>query len=111
MIELFWLYGLKTYPKGINGTMEIRFGFSSPEEVEREFARYIENGVVEVQNPIARPYGLYESLVADPEGNLIELNCSIDEWNKSLIPNVLMLKALINEDGVFSKYLQRELSV
>ena len=68
-----------SYPEGINGTMEINFGFSSPDEVEREYARYIENGAVEIQKPIARPYGIYESFVADPEGNLIELNCSIDE--------------------------------
>lgn len=68
-----------SYPEGINGTMEINFGFSSPEEVDREFARYIEKGAVEIQKPMARPYGIYESFVADPEGNLIELNCDIDD--------------------------------
>ena len=68
-----------TYPEGINGTMEIDIGFSSSDEVDSEYAKYIQNGAIEIQKPIARPYGIYESFVADPEGNLIELNCAIDE--------------------------------
>ena len=68
-----------TYPEGINGTMEINIGFDTIEEVNREYARYIQCGATEVQKPIAKPYGIYESFVADPEGNLIELNCGIND--------------------------------
>ncbi|NLK96348.1 MAG: VOC family protein [Clostridiales bacterium] len=68
-----------SYPEGINGTMEINISFDSIEEVDREYNRYIQCGAKEIQKPIARVYGIYESFVADPEGNLIELNCGIDE--------------------------------
>lgn len=76
--ELMDPEGKFSYPEGINGTMEINITFDSIEEVNREYARYIKCGATEVIKPAAKPYGIYESFVADPEGNLIELNCGID---------------------------------
>lgn len=66
-------------PKGLNGTMEISFNAPSPEDVDKEFARVVEAGATPVKQPISQPYGLRESFVADPEGNLIEIVAGIPE--------------------------------
>ncbi|MEK3945319.1 hypothetical protein BSK49_15350 [Paenibacillus odorifer] len=68
-----------TYPRGINGTMEISFGVPSPEDVDKEFERLVKAGATPVKEPISQPYGLRESVVADPEGNLLEIVAGIPE--------------------------------
>lgn len=66
-------------PKGLNGTMEISFNVPSPEDVDKEFERVVKAGATPVKQPISQPYGLRESFVADPEGNLIEIVAGIPE--------------------------------
>lgn len=66
-------------PKALNGTMEISFNVPSPEDVDKEFARVVKAGATPVKQPISQPYGLRESFVADPEGNLIEIVAGIPE--------------------------------
>lgn len=67
------------YPKGLNGTMEVSFNVSTPEDVDKEFDRLVKAGATPVKEPISQPYGLRESIVADPEGNLIEIVAGIPE--------------------------------
>jgi len=62
-----------TYPKGLNGTMELSFGVPKYEDVDKEYERLIKAGAKPVSKPDTKPYGLREAYVADPEGNLIEI--------------------------------------
>ncbi|WP_339317575.1 phosphotransferase [Paenibacillus sp. FSL R10-2734] len=65
------------YPNGLNGTMEVSFGVPSPEDVDKEFDRLVKAGATPIKEPISQPYGLREAVVADPEGNLIEIVAGI----------------------------------
>jgi catechol 2,3-dioxygenase-like lactoylglutathione lyase family enzyme len=67
------------YTKGLNGTMEVSFGVPSPDEVDKEFERMVKAGATPVKEPFSQPYGLREAVVADPEGNLIEIVAGILE--------------------------------
>jgi len=67
------------YPKGLNGSMEISFNVPTPEDVDKEFDRLVKAGATPVKEPISQPYGLRESVVVDPEGNLIEIVAGIPE--------------------------------
>lgn len=67
------------YPKGLNGTMEVSFNVPTPEDVDKEFDRLVKAGATPVKEPVSQPYGLCESFVADPEGNLIEIVAGIPE--------------------------------
>lgn len=70
--------GLGT-PNGLNGTMEVSFGVLSPQEVDKEFERLVKAGATPIKEPISQPYGLREAVVADPEGNLIEIVAGIPQ--------------------------------
>lgn len=67
-----------SYPKGLNGTMELSFGVPKYEDVDMEYERLIRAGAKPVSKPDTKPYGLREAYVADPEGNLIEIVSSND---------------------------------
>ena len=66
------------YPKGLNGTFELAIDLPFFEDVDKEFARVTEAGATPVYEPRDEPWGMRSSMVADPEGNLIE----IGSWNK-----------------------------
>lgn len=66
-----------TYPAGLNGTFEIAIDFPTYTEVDMEFKRVVEAGGKPVYEPRNEPWGMRSSMVADPEGNLIE----IGSWN------------------------------
>lgn len=63
-----------TYPAGTNGTMELSFAVPKFEDVDREYARVVAAGAVAVMPPTDEPWGQRTSYVADPDGNLIEIN-------------------------------------
>lgn len=65
------------YPKGLNGTMQISFGVTSPKDVDKEFERLVKAGAVPIKEPISQPYDLREAIVSDPEGNLLEIVATI----------------------------------
>ncbi|WP_058302996.1 VOC family protein [Gorillibacterium timonense] len=67
------------YHERINGTMEISFGVPTPEDVDVEFERLVQAGATPVNQPVSQPYGLRDSAVADPEGNLIEIVAALPE--------------------------------
>jgi catechol 2,3-dioxygenase-like lactoylglutathione lyase family enzyme len=67
-----------SYPQGLNGTFEIAIDFPTSADADREYARVVQAGARPVYAPRDEPWGMRSSMVADPEGNLIE----IGSWNK-----------------------------
>jgi lactoylglutathione lyase len=67
-----------TYPSGLNGTFELAIDLPVPADVDREFERVVEAGARPIYAPRTEPWGMYSSMIADPEGNLIE----IGSWNR-----------------------------
>jgi catechol 2,3-dioxygenase-like lactoylglutathione lyase family enzyme len=66
------------YPNGLNGTFELAIDLPRFEDVDPEFERVVKAGGQPVYAPRNEPWGMRSSMIADPEGNLIE----IGSWNK-----------------------------
>ena len=66
------------YPAGLNGTFELAIDLPVSADVDRAFARVVAGGGRPVYAPRSEPWGMYSSMIADPEGNLIE----IGSWNR-----------------------------
>ena len=66
------------FPDGINGTFELAIDLPHSVDVDREFERVTANGAAVVYPPRDEPWGMRSSMIADPEGNLIE----IGSWNR-----------------------------
>lgn len=66
-----------TYPNGLNGTFELAIDLPTPADADRMFQRVVEAGGRPVYAPRDEPWGMRSSMIADPEGNLIE----IGSWN------------------------------
>ena len=62
-----------TYPAALNGTFELAFDRPRFEDVDAEFARVVAEGAASVYAPRDEPWGMRSSMVADPDGNLIEI--------------------------------------
>jgi lactoylglutathione lyase len=67
-----------TYPSGLNGTFELAIDLPASADVDREFERIVKAGGQAVYAPRSEPWGMYSSMITDPEGNLIE----IGSWNR-----------------------------
>jgi len=67
-----------SYPAGLNGTFELAIDLPRFADVDREFARIVAAGGRPVYAPRDEPWGMRSSMVADPDGNLIE----IGSWNR-----------------------------
>ena len=67
-----------TYPSGLNGTFELAIDLPHFEDVDPEFERVVKAGAKPVYAPRDEPWGMRSCMVADPEGNIIE----IGSWNK-----------------------------
>ncbi len=65
------------YPEGLNGTFELAIDLPHFADVDTEFERVVAAGATPVYEPRNEPWGMRSSMVADPEGNLIE----IGSWN------------------------------
>lgn len=77
--ELPGLLGAKpTYPHGLNGTFELAIDLPRSGDVDAEYKRLIASGARAVYPPRDEPWGMRSSMIADPEGNLIE----VGSWNK-----------------------------
>ena len=63
-----------SYPKDLNGTMELSFDVPSFADVDKEYERAVSMGAKSVFEPTTEPWGQRTSYVADPEGNLIEIS-------------------------------------
>jgi len=68
-----------SYPSGINGTFELAINVGAPENVDATFQRLIESGATPIYAPRNEPWKMRSSMVADPEGNLIEIGS--DFWS------------------------------
>jgi lactoylglutathione lyase len=61
------------YTSGLNGTFELAIDFPTYAEVDREYERVIQGGARQVYGPRDEPWNMRSAMIADPEGNLIEL--------------------------------------
>jgi catechol 2,3-dioxygenase-like lactoylglutathione lyase family enzyme len=66
------------YPEGLNGTFELALHVGAPAKVDETFARIVAGGGRKVYAPRDEPWKLRSAMVADPEGNLIEI--ASDFW-------------------------------
>jgi lactoylglutathione lyase len=66
------------YPGGLNGTFELAIDLPASADVDREYERIIKAGGRPVYAPRMEPWGMYSSMIADPEGNLVE----VGSWNR-----------------------------
>ncbi|PWD99540.1 VOC family protein [Marinilabilia rubra] len=77
--ELAGLLGQEpSYPEGLNGTFELAINVGAPENVDETYNRLVRAGAREVYPPRDEPWKMRSSMVADPEGNLIEIGS--DFW-------------------------------
>jgi lactoylglutathione lyase len=67
-----------TFPSGLNGTFELAIDLPRSEDVDVEYARVVAAGGQPVYTPRDEPWGIRSSMIADLEGNLIE----IGSWNR-----------------------------
>jgi len=71
-----------TYPSGLNGTFELAIDLPTSADADRMFERVVRAGARAVYAPRDEPWGMRSSMVADPEGNLLE----IGSWNRGAKP-------------------------
>ena len=67
------------FPAGLNGTFELALDLPHSHDVDAEFERLVAAGARTVYRPRDEPWGMRSSMIADPEGNLIE----VGSWNRS----------------------------
>ena len=67
-----------SFPNGINGTFELAINVGAPEQVDIAFNKMVEAGAKPIYKPRNEPWKMRSSMVADPEGNLIEIGS--DFW-------------------------------
>jgi catechol 2,3-dioxygenase-like lactoylglutathione lyase family enzyme len=67
-----------SYPEGINGTFELAINVGKKENVDPFFRNVVEGGARPIYEPRDEPWKMRSSMVADPEGNLIEIGS--DFW-------------------------------
>ena len=67
-----------TYPEGINGTFELAINVGQREQVDLIFRKMIDAGAQPIYGPRDEPWKMRSSMIADPEGNLIEIGS--DFW-------------------------------
>jgi hypothetical protein len=66
------------YPKKLNGTFELAINVGKPENVDAKFAELTGKGGKEIYPPRDEPWKMRSAMIADPEGNLIEI--ASDFW-------------------------------
>ena len=66
------------YPEKLNGTFELAINVGNPENVDSTFFEIVEGGGKEVYKPRNEPWKMRSAMVADPDGNLIEI--ASDFW-------------------------------
>ena len=66
------------YPKGLNGTFELAINVGKQENVDLKFDELITKGAASIYKPRNEPWKMRSAMIADPEGNLIEI--ASDFW-------------------------------
>lgn len=67
-----------SFPEGLNGTFELAINVGKPELVDKTFNKMVESGAQAIYEPRDEPWKMRSSMVADPEGNLLEIGS--DFW-------------------------------
>jgi lactoylglutathione lyase len=67
-----------TYPSGLNGTFELAIDLPTSADADLEFRRVVRAGARVIYDPRNEPWGMHSAMIADPEGNMIE----IGSWNR-----------------------------
>ncbi len=67
-----------SYPSDVNGTFELAIDLPRFRDVDGAYEKLISKGAQSVYAPRDEPWGMRSSMIADPEGNLIE----VGSWNK-----------------------------
>jgi lactoylglutathione lyase len=67
-----------TYSSGLNGTFELAIDWPTSADADEAFERSVAAGAQAIYAPRNEPWGMRSSMIADPEGNLIE----IGSWNR-----------------------------
>jgi lactoylglutathione lyase len=77
--ELEHLLGVTPeFPKNINGTFELAINAGKPENVDVKFHEIISKGGKVIYAPRDEPWKMRSAMIADPDGNLIEI--ASDSW-------------------------------
>ena len=66
------------FPKQLNGTFELAINVGQPENVDARFQEIIARGGTEIYAPRNEPWKMRSAMIADPEGNIIEI--ASDFW-------------------------------
>lgn len=67
-----------SFPEGLNGTLELAINVGDPENVDFSYQKFIDGGAKAVYPPRDEPWKLRSAMIADPDGNLIEI--ASDFW-------------------------------
>jgi len=67
------------FPRKLNGTFELAINVGEPENVDIKFKEMIMKGAKEIYPPRDEPWKMRSAMIADPEGNIIEI--ASDFWN------------------------------
>ena len=66
------------FPRGLNGSFELAINVGGPNNVDGRFREIIDRGGVEIYAPRDEPWKMRSAMLADPEGNIIEI--ASDFW-------------------------------
>lgn len=66
------------FPKKLNGTFELAINVGDPKNVDIKYKEIISNGGKEIYPPRDEPWNMRSAMLADPEGNIIEI--ASDFW-------------------------------
>jgi len=67
-----------SFPTGINGTFELAINVGEPVNVDAMYHRLISGGAQAIYAPRNEPWKMRSAMIADPEGNLLEI--ASDFW-------------------------------
>ncbi len=67
-----------SFPNGINGTFELAMNVGTSAQVDITFKKIVKGGGKPIYEPRDEPWKMRSSMIADPEGNLIEIGS--DFW-------------------------------
>lgn len=66
------------YPQGLNGTMELAIHVGEKANVDKVYESLLAKGAKAVYGPRDEPWKMRSAMIADPEGNLVEIGS--DFW-------------------------------
>ena len=67
------------FPQRLNGSFELAINVGQPENVDVRYREIIARGGVEIYAPRDEPWKMRSAMLADPEGNIIEI--ASDFWD------------------------------